>query len=263
VSFDGARTAAAADPSAAAPGVLESAGCRATLAEPPSSAERPVGGFRWSPGRLLVLVTIAALLVAVVRVLVAQAFVVPSASMEPGLHGGDRVLVSRLDRALGGIRRGDVIVFDGDGVFDAPADPPRTALAAAGRAVAAAFGLPIGEHDYVKRVIGLPGERVVCCDAAGRITVDGVPLDEPYLAPGTRVSATTFDLRVPVGRYWVMGDNREDSGDSRAHLSDPGGGTVPEDHVVGRVVSVWWPWGRATGIGRVDPSRARTQEGAP
>jgi signal peptidase I len=164
--------------------------------------------------------------------------------------------VSRLDYRLGAVRRGDVIVFDGEGVFDAPAVPARSTLAAAGRVVAAALGAPIGEYDYVKRVIGLPGERVTCCDAAGRITVDGRPLDERYLAAPVSAtkpaSSVPFDIRVPAGRYWVMGDNRDDSGDSRAHLGDPGGGTVPADHVVGRVVSIWWPWGRATGVGRTD-----------
>jgi signal peptidase I len=211
---------------------------------------------------MLLLVAVAVLVVAGVRVGLAQAFVIPSASMEPTLQVGDRVLVSRIDYRVGGIRRGDVIVFDGAGVFDAPENPPRTPLAAAGRAVAEALGAPVGEHDYVKRVIGLPGERVVCCDATGRITVDGVALDEPYLTVPA-ASRIRFDIRVPADRYWVMGDNRDDSGDSRAHLGDPGGGTVPEDHVVGRVVSVWWPWNRATGIGRVDASAGRAQEGAP
>jgi signal peptidase I len=122
--------------------------------------------------------------------------------------------------------------------------------------------MPVGENDYVKRVIGLPGERIACCDAKGRLTVNGFPLDEPYLGGG-RASDTPFDIRVPPGRYWVMGDNRDDSGDSRSHLGDPGGGTVPRDNVVGRVVSVWWPWGRATGIGRVEASIRGTQEGTP
>jgi signal peptidase I len=248
VSFDGARLAdAAEDP---------------TPAEPPPDPRGPVGGSRWSPGRVLALLTIAALVVALVRTFAVQAFVIPSPSMEPALHVGDRVLVSRLDYRLGDVRRGDVIVFDGEGVFDAPANPARSPLVAAGRAVASALGAPIGENDYVKRVVGLPGERIACCDAAGRLTVDGVPLEEPYL-PGPRASRTPFDIRVPTGRYWVMGDNRDDSGDSRAHLGDPGGGTVPRDHVVGRVVSVWWPWGRAAGIGRGAPPAGEAQEGAP
>lgn len=261
MSFDGVRTAAAADPgSARVDDVDEAPGELSAVRERPSAgAARPVR--RWSPGRVLTLLAVAALVAACLRVFVVQAFVIPTGSMRPTLEVGDRVLVSRLDYRLGPVRRGDVIVFDGEGVFDAPSSPPRNPLVAAGRRLASVLGAPIGENDYVKRVIGLPGERIACCDTSGRITVNGVSLDEPYLrtAPASR---TRFDIRVPRGRYWVMGDNRDDSGDSRAHLSDPGGGTVPEGHVVGRVVSVWWPFGRATGIGRVNGS-AGAQEGVP
>jgi len=214
---------------------------------------------RRSFGRVLALLTVAAVVVAGVRVLFVQAFVIPTSSMQPLLRVGDRVLVSRLDYRLGDVRRGDVIVFDGAGVFDPPAAPARSPLAGIGRAVAGALGAPVGEDDYVKRVVGLPGERIVCCDAAGRLTVDGRPLSEPYLHGREPASDVRFDIRVPVGRLWVMGDNRGDSADSRAHLADPGGGTVPLDHVVGRVIAVWWPWSHATGVGRVDgppaPSR--------
>jgi signal peptidase I len=261
VSFDGARTADAADPSSRPSG----AATEPTSAEPApddSPTTRPGTGSAWSLGRVLVLLAVAALVVAGVRVIFVQAFVIPSESMQPLLQVGDRVMVSRLDYRIGDVRRGDIVVFDGEGVFDAPADAARTPLAAAGRAVASAFGLPVGENDYVKRVIGLPGERIVCCDVKGRISVNGFPLDEPYLKQ-PRASDTPFDIRVPPGRYWVMGDNRDDSGDSRAHLGDPGGGTVPRDHVVGRVISVWWPWGRATGIGRVEGPTRGPQEGMP
>jgi signal peptidase I len=263
VSIDGARTTDAAGPTSpridSVPSRIDDA---PPLDEPPPGDRATGGGSRWSLGRVLVLLTVAGLVLALVRTFLVQAFVIPSVSMEPLLRVGDRVLVSRLDYRVGDIRRGDVIVFDGEGVFDAPSHTARTPLAAAGRAVAGALGAPIGENDYVKRVIGLPGDRVACCDAQGRLTVNGVPLAEPYLV-GSRASAIPFDIRVPAGRYWVMGDNRDDSGDSRAHLGDPGGGTVPGDHVVGRVVSVWWPLNRATGIGRVDASAPGAQEGAP
>jgi signal peptidase I len=201
---------------------------------------------------VLILLLVAGLVVALVRVFLVQAFVIPSASMAPLLRVGDRVLVSRLDYRVGDVRRGDVIVFDGAGVFENPTSPPGSGLAAVGRVVAAALGAPVAESDYVKRVIGLPGERVVCCDSAGRLTVDGRPLTESYLPAGTPASSTPFDIVVPAGRLWVMGDNRADSADSRSHLGDPGGGTVPLDHVVGRVIAVWWPWDRAIGVGRSD-----------
>ena len=281
MSFDGARTADAADPLPRSAGTAgdsplsvtdesvteESVTAEGDVRRTPrdgADAHAPRGGRRpaFSLGRLLVLLAIAAVLVAGVRAFFVQAFVIPTESMRPMLQVGDRVLVDRLGYRIGDVHRGDVIVFDGEGVFDPPADGTRSPLVAAGRAFAGALGMPIGESDYVKRVVGLPGERIACCDAAGRITVDGRPLEEPYLT-GTRASEIPFDIRVPSGRYWVMGDNRNDSGDSRAHLGDPGGGTVPKDHVIGRVVSVWWPWNRATGIGRVDTSARGAQEGAP
>ncbi len=225
------------------------------------------GGGRALPAlRFLSLLVVAAVVVTLVRVLVVQTFVIPSGSMEPTLEVGDRVVVSRLDYRLGDVQRGDVIVFDGQGVFDPPRPAARSALAEAGRAVADALGAPVGQRDYVKRVVGLPGERVTCCDAQRRITIDGVPLTEPYLAAGDDPSTVRFDIVVPPDRLWVMGDHRSESGDSRDHLGDPGGGTVPLDHVVGRVVSVWWPFGRAEGVGRVDaldPSSTPGAAGTP
>jgi signal peptidase I len=208
--------------------------------------------------RLLGVVALAAVLLVVVRLLLVQSFVIPTPSMQPTLQAGDRVLVSRIDYRLGDAHRGDLIVFDGDGVFD-PAQPvPSSVLARMGRAVASAFGAPVGERDYAKRVIGLPGDHVICCDAGGRLTVNGTALTETYLPSGTPPSTVRFDIVVPAGRLWVMGDNRSDSADSRAHLGDPGGGTVPLDHVVGRVVAVWWPFNRATGVGSVDATRTTT-----
>lgn len=206
---------------------------------------------RPSAARVLVILLIAAVAVMAVRAFLVQSFVIPSGSMSPTLEPGERVLATPL--GAGDLRRGDVIVFDGAGVF-APSPPPaRNALVAAGRAVASAVGVPVGRSDFVKRVIGLPGERVTCCDGQGRITVDGVALTEPYVAPGEAPSMIRFDVRVPAERLWVMGDHRSDSADSRAHLGDPGGGMVPVDHVVGRVVSVWWPLDRMSSVSRGQP----------
>lgn len=205
--------------------------------------------------RLLGLVALAAVLLVVVRLLLVQSFIIPTPSMQPTLQAGDRVLVSRAGYRLGDVQRGDVIVFDGSGAFDPVQPVPSSALARMGRAAASALGVPVGERDYAKRVIGLPGDHVVCCDAVGRLTVNGAALTETYLPSGTAPSTVRFDIVVPAGRLWVMGDNRSDSADSRAHLGDPGGGTVPLDHVVGRVVAVWWPFDRVTGVGSVDATR--------
>jgi signal peptidase I len=191
--------------------------------------------------RFVTVLSVCALSVVVVRLVLVQSFVIPSGSMEPTLQVGDRVLVSRAATWLGGIHRGDVLVFDGTGVFDPASAPPASRLARAGQTLAAALGVPVGEKDFVKRVIGLPGDRVVCCDPQGRITVDGRAVDEPYLQPGDRPSDQRFDVVVPPGRLWMMGDHRSSSADSRAHLADPGGGTVPMSRVLGRVVAVSWP----------------------
>jgi signal peptidase I len=198
--------------------------------------------------RAVVILLVTALSVAMVRALLVQSFVVPTGSMTPTVRAGDRVLVSRLSYLTGAVHRGDVIVFDGAGVFEPEAAPARSTLAGVGRGLAAAFSLPVGSQDYVKRVVGLPGERVACCDPQGRITVDGVPLVEPYVDHGDAASILRFDIRVPADRLFVLGDHRSDSADSRAHLGDPGGGTVPVDRVVGRVVGVYWPLSHAGGL---------------
>jgi signal peptidase I len=104
---------------------------------------------------------------------------------------------------------------------------------------------PTGGH-LVKRVIGIGGDHVACCDEQGRVTVNGVPLDEKaYIMPGTNPSDRRFDVHVPKGRLWVMGDNRANSEDSRFHEDLPGGGTIPERDVVGKVWAIVWPLGRA------------------
>ena len=95
----------------------------------------------------------------------------------------------------------------------------------------------------MKRVIGVGGDRVRCCDDQGRVTVNGVPLNEKsYLAEGEKPSLIDFDVEVQQGYIWVQGDNRSNSADSRVHLGDPGGGQIPVDDVVGKVFMVVWPW---------------------
>ena len=201
---------------------------------------------RRGPG-LLVPLALALLLALLLRTFVVQSFSIPSDSMSPLLVPGERVLVWRVGAE--DAQRGDVVVFDGTGTFvDAPPDPE--GLARLGAGLGSVLGFRPGESDFVKRVVGLPGDRITCCDPSGRLLVNGVPLAEPYVAAGDAPSELRFDVEVPAGRLWLMGDHRSDSADSRAHLGSPGGGTVALDDVVGRVVVVTWPLGSLASVPR-------------
>jgi signal peptidase I len=196
------------------------------------------------------LVGIALVLAILVKSLLVQAFYIPSASMEPTLHGcpgcnGDRVLVDKLTYDFRDPRRGEVIVFDGASSFTPEVDvrAPSNVVDGTARWLGGLLGFPMaGERDFIKRVIGVAGDRVVCCDAEGRLSVNGVALDETdYLFPGDVPSELAFDVIVPERSLWVMGDHRSVSLDSRAHLGDPGGGMVPLSNVIGRARLVGWP----------------------
>ena len=212
----------------------------AQAASPPAPARR-----RRFWRELAVLLLLAAVLTMAIKAFAVEAFRIPSGSLENTLRVGDRVLVNKLVYRFRGIDRGDVIVFSGQGSWDPPPGPPGPPpgpVPAALRAVLRLTGMASSGTDYVKRVIGLPGDRVSCCDALGRITVNGVPLNErSYVYPGNQPSAQRFSVTVPPGRLWVMGDHRLNSSDSRYHGDDPGDGTIPEQAVIGRVFLVVWP----------------------
>ena len=201
-----------------------------------------------SVGRELILIVgIALVLSVLVRTFVAQAFYVPSESMQNTLQVQDRILVSKLSTEFGGVQRGEVVVFTDPGNWLPTPEQPTGVSGAIRNALMWVGLLPsdTGE-DLVKRVIGVGGDHIVCCNAKGQIVLNDVPLVEPYVKPGSTTDQVRFDVTVPANRVFVMGDNRGDSSDSRFHL-DVNQGTVPDGNVVGRVAAVIWPASRWSG----------------
>ncbi|MFC7547640.1 signal peptidase I [Plantactinospora sp. GCM10030261] len=182
---------------------------------------------------LPILLGVAILVAVLVRAFVLQTFYIPSPSMQHTLDYNDRVLVNKLVYNFRSPHRGEIVVFEAPEQWRS---------------------IPEGE-DFIKRVIGVGGDHVVCCDAQRRITINGQPLDETYIftnPEGQRDPAASqdFDVTVPAGRLWVMGDHRSASGDSLEHWEQSQGdiqiATIDEDSVVGRAFTVFWPFGRAT-----------------
>jgi signal peptidase I len=195
-----------------------------------------------SVGReVLLIVGVALVLSVLVRTFIAQAFFVPSSSMEDTLRIQDRILASKITTRFSGVERGEVVVFTDPSDWLPEPEPLDGLRGTIVEALTFVGLLPADTgEDLVKRVIGIEGDRVVCCDAKGRIVLNGVSLDETYLKPGDGTAQVRFDVTVPDGSVFVMGDNRADSADSRYHLGENSGG-VPVANVVGRVVAVIWP----------------------
>ncbi len=220
---------------------------------PRDATERP--GRRSNRGAagflrdLVVIVVVAVLASFLIKTFLIRSFFIPSESMQNTLQVGDRILVNELVPGLIPLQRGDVVVFADPGGWlegDQPVAAPSTPIAAAGDWVLSLVGLSTQDaiNHRGKRGLGLRGDHVTCCNALGPMSVNGSPLDEPYvvLSPGSRaVSGTPFDKVVPKGTLWVMGDNRYDSKDSRYQTDTPSKGFVPVKDVVGRAFVVSWP----------------------
>jgi signal peptidase I len=204
---------------------------------------------------LPVLLLIAFVLALVVKTFFVQAFFIPSGSMEQTLHGctgctGDRVLVNKVPYWFGEPEPGDIVVFKGPDTWTpevSVAEPGNWftgGLLWLGRTVGVA---PPSEDDFVKRVVAVEGQTVECCDAEGRVLVDGQPLDEPYIFENTPIESRGFTaVTVPEGRLWVMGDHRSASADSKQHMGDRYSGTVGVDDVIGKAALIVWPVSRFT-----------------
>lgn len=214
--------------------------------DPPPTQGRPTGFWHFT--REVVLIGATALLISfLVKTFLVQAFWIPSGSMEDTLQVGDRLLVSKIQAGPMEVERGDIAVFEDPGgwmppVQQADRGPVLNAVVDVLQFVGVA---PVGENHLIKRVIGVGGDTVSCCDDQGRILVNGVPLEEPYLAAGDEPSLQSFEITVPEGSYWMMGDHRSNSRDSRFNDDGTGGGgSVPAENIVGQAVVLVWPLDR-------------------
>ncbi|MEU7582923.1 signal peptidase I [Streptomyces sp. NPDC041068] len=195
------------------------------------------------------LIGVALLIALVLKTFLVQAFVIPSGSMEQTIRVGDRVLVDKLTPWFGSKpERGDVVVFKDPGNWleeeqGKKKDDPVVVKQVKEGLTQIGLLPSDNERDLIKRVIGVGGDTVKCCDKNDKVTVNGVPLDEPYIHPGDKPSAFEFEVKVPEGRLFMMGDHRSDSADSRFHRTEKYSGTVSEDEVVGRAIVIAWPFG--------------------
>jgi signal peptidase I len=257
-------------------GDAEPGGDSAAAGTPAKKGPRKGSFFRELPFLVLVALVLALL----IKAFLVQAFFIPSGSMENTLRIKDRVLVNKLVYDFRDPHRGEIVVFNGSGTGFCPGGPckqessaylgkPTSFLGKLRQGVqrVLGFGAP-SEKDFIKRVIGLPGDTVACCDSKGRVTVNRVPLDEPYIlntSGGTPTSefskcmdhkgANLSPCTVPKGELFVMGDHRDQSSDSRVS------GAIPISKVVGRAFVVIWPAGHAKGL-RVPRSIERAKAAA-
>ncbi len=222
-----------------------------TVQEPP--ARRHWAGKGSLLRELPVLLVVSVVLAVVIKTFLVQPFYIPSGSMERTLHGctgcvADRILVTKPPYWFGDPEPGDIVVFRGPDTWapEVVVDEPSNWVGGALRWVGRTIGIAApSEEDFVKRVIAVGGQTVQCCDAEGRVLVDGVGVDEPYLFEDTPMETRAFGpVTVPEGRLWVMGDHRSNSADSREHVGDRWSGTVAVDDVIGKASLIIWPLDR-------------------
>lgn len=206
----------------------------------------------WTLLRDIVVIVVVAVLVSfVIKTFFVRSFYIPSGSMEQTLLIKDRILVDELTPRFSGYERGDVVVFrDPGGWLPISPDPDRPAIVEAVDWLLSIVGIsaPDSDDHLIKRVIGVAGDHVVCCNALGQVSINGTPIDETAyldLAPGQGAPAVVpYDVTVPEGSLWVLGDNRDHSKDSRYNMEQPSQGFVPLDNVVGRAFLITWPFDR-------------------
>ncbi|KAA9395730.1 signal peptidase I [Kocuria coralli] len=222
--------------------------------EPGQAKEQSSGGFL---KEILITVVVVLVISFLVKTFIFRIFFIPSGSMENTLQLDDKIGVNVAHSWYGDLDRGDIAVFeDTQGWMpdlNSGTNPVRQGLEFVGLA-------PDTTTQYViKRVIGVGGDTVSCCDADGRVTVNDVPLDEPYLYEGDDPSQIPFEVTVPEGHYFMMGDHRSASGDSRYHIED-GSAFISDEDVVGTAMAVVWPMDRWTGLSSQEDTFARVEE---
>jgi len=215
-----------------------------------------------SKGSLLkelpILIVVALVVSLFIKSFLVQFFYIPSGSMENTLQVQDRVAVNKVPFISDNIKRGDIVVFrDPNNWLPENLEDSSNSIASKAKSLLVTVGvLPNPAKQYlVKRVIGVAGDRVLCCTASGKLSINGTEVTEPYIYGGDAPSDMKFDVTVPEGKLWVMGDHRGASADSRYHQEDINSGFVPLKSVSGRVVAVIWPFKNLTYVPRVDVTK--------
>lgn len=264
-SVTGAGIGSEAPAPSAAPAASSAAPADAPASRAAARAEESSGGSQllaWLK-EIATVVVIAVVLSFLIKTFLFRAFFIPSESMVDTLDVDDRIFVNLLVPEPFSLSRGDIVVFRDTKGWLPPApeedDGPFTWFQEGLTFVGL---LPdTSEQHLVKRVIGLPGDHVVCCDAGGKLTINGTAIEETYINPAEVPLVRNFDVTVPEGKLWVMGDNRNHSADSRAHM-DSDGGFIDIDDLEGKAAVIAWPLNRITPLGNY-PEVFRNVPAAP